>query len=87
MIYWTMTDPAEKNTIDHSIGRMNLAGTDRERLQEVRVPELNTNVIIQIHRGYIYTAGTALKVVEGRPEEHIQVYAEKMGRKDLSFLF
>ncbi len=80
-IYWTMKDPAEKNTIDHYIWRMNLDGTDRERLQEVRVPELNTNVIIQIHRGYIYTVGTALKVVEGRSEEHIQVYAEKMGEE------
>lgn len=78
-LYWVEKDIQEKGVGTRYLWRMNLDGTDRERLQKMAPLEVTTNVIMQIHRGYVYTAGVVERVIDGKPEENLQIYAEQIG--------
>ena len=77
-LYWVGSDPAEFGVLSMYLWRMDLDGTNREKLKEMQPFDVNTDIIYMIHRGCIYIAGINAKVEDARAMQVVQIYAEPM---------
>ncbi len=78
-LYWTGVDRSNFSGTDRYLWRMNLDGTQQEKMQKLEEKEVNRDSLVQIHRGYIYTAGIYTTVEDGVSQEGIRIIAEPIG--------
>ena len=79
-LYWSGLD-LNSQKHERYLWKMNLDGTQREKVQKLAEVQINTNPLVQIHRGYVYTAGIYSTVEQGEARNGILITAEQIGKQ------